>query len=329
MSLFFIYKQNEFSKNQLNHQNQRINQQSQLIESTRKSNLIVLMNDIFDKIDIELKNSPKRTLSNNTIARIVALNHSFQPYRLLEGDSLSEKKWSPERGLLLIGLASMNMDSSSFNQIKRKTSFLGADLRDADLKGFDLNGIDLISANLKGADLKETNLDKAILSDANLWGANLQMAKLRESILHRADLSWANLNEADLKKANLNGAILNDTKLKKANLNEIEMEWAISRHAFYNESILINANLTGTDLAKSNFSKANLSKANLKLVNLSETILNQTNLSNVELAKGIVHNKDWIQKLKEWQVSGSAEIKANFKIVDDVTEAFDFRIEKK
>jgi len=329
LSLFFIYKQNEFSKNQIQVQNQRINQQSQLLETTRKSNLIVLMNDIFDKIDNEISSNPKRTLSDNTIARIVALNSSFEPYQLLEGDSLSVKKWSPERGQLLIGLVSMNIDSSSFNQIKRKISFLGADLRDADLKKLDLRGIDLSNTNLKGADLRESNLDKAILSDANLWGANLQMAKLRETILHRANLSWANLSEADLSKANLNGANLNDAKLGKTNLRETNLEWTKTRNAYLNEADLTEAKLTGTDLGSANLTKTNFSKAIMKIVNFSDAILEQTNLSDTELSKATVVEEDWIQKLKERKVIGVQQIDSTYKTIIEPSGKYNFRLVKK
>jgi len=326
LSVFFIYQQNEFSKNQLKNQNQRINQQSQLIESTRKSNLVVLMNDIFDKIDDELKNNPKRTLSENTIERIVALNFSFQPYQLLEGDSLSEKKWSPERGQLLISLASMNIDSNSFNQIKRKVSFLGADLRDANLKKIDLSGIDLKNANLKGADLREANLNNAVLSDANLWGANLQKAKLKGSIFHRADFRWADLSEADLRKADLNGANLNDAKLFRTDLQEINLEWSKARNAYLNEANFSEAKLTGTDLGNANLTKTNFSKANMKLVNFSDAILDQTDLSEAELSKATVVEKDWILQLKEKKVINAQQIESTYKTIVEVSGKYNFRL---
>ncbi len=156
---FGITRQNELLKAQIQYQARSIEQQSELIESVKKGSLVFLMSHILDKVDEELTNHPRRTLSKETIARIAALNTAFQPYAYVKGDSLSVKKLSPERGQLLLVLSIMNMDSSSFDTIKAKTSFAGADLRGANLNGANLSGVDLRDANLKEADLRGANLN--------------------------------------------------------------------------------------------------------------------------------------------------------------------------
>src|SRR6266446_7653368 len=72
ISSFMIYKQNELLKGKTQDQNKRIREQSELIESVRRSSLVILMNDILDKVDDDLKNNPKGKLSDKTIASIVA-----------------------------------------------------------------------------------------------------------------------------------------------------------------------------------------------------------------------------------------------------------------
>ncbi len=328
LNLFFIHKHREYSKDQVIQQNQKILEQSQLIESTRKSNLLVLMNNLYDKIDKELDQDPKRKLSEKTMARIEALNHSFQPYAIFEQDSLSEKSWSPERGQLLLTLASMNMDTSSFNQIKRRISFAGADLRKADLSEMNLSGIDLKKANFKEATLHSTNLSNAEVSDANFFGANLIEAKLENSILHRVNFSWANLNNANLSKSNLNGVTLDDAQLRNTNLQQIKMIWAKSNNAMYNNADLTGSDLSGTELKNANLGNANFSNTILKWVDLGDAILDSTNFTQVDLSKATVFDKKWMEKLKEWNVKGADKIEKSYQIENGIPGKNNFRIMK-
>ena len=68
-----------------------------MIEATRIKSMIVLMSDILAKVEEELQNGPDHTLSDKTIARIAALSYSFKPYAQINGDSIAERKLSPER----------------------------------------------------------------------------------------------------------------------------------------------------------------------------------------------------------------------------------------
>ena len=54
---------------------------------------------------------------------------------------------------------------------------MGADMREANLRGANLSQSNLSMANLRGADLSESNL-----SLANLWGAIMREANLRDAI---------------------------------------------------------------------------------------------------------------------------------------------------
>ena len=308
VSSFLIFKQNELSKSQTQYQNKRVEQREELLASIRTSSLVFLMRNILDKVDDELKNNPKRTLSDETIARIAALSYSFKPYRYLEGDSLSEKKYSPERGQLLLALSKMNIDSSSFDKIKSKAPFSSADLREADLIKANLRGADLRKANLNDADLRWANLNEADLRGANLRGANLRKANLRGADLNGTDMRWADLNGADLKRADLNGADLTSAKLRKADLSGSDFKWADLNGALLNEANLAGVDLSGTDLRRAN--------------------LNKANLSGVELFKVAVEEENWLEKLNEWRVTGAKEIQERYKIVDDITGRSKYRLLK-
>ncbi len=314
VSSFLLFKQNAFSKNQAQQQRQVIAEQSALMASTRKSNLLVLMNTLFDKVDKELKNTPERTLSNETIERIAALNYAFKPYRYMEGDSLSAQKLSPERGQLLLVLTKMDIAPSTFEKIKQKTAFSEADLRGANLEGADLRGVNLSEANLSDANLKGANINHANLSKANFWGANLEGADFRSTNLKRVDFRWANLNHANLQEANLDGVNMSNAKLRKADLSDVKMQWAELSGAMFNEANLERVDFFGSNLSKVNLSEANLTDANLRRLNMSEV-----NLSGAELDKATIEEKDWLKKLEEWQVAGAKKIQERYKMIDDTT----------
>lgn len=306
-----VYHQIESLKRQIQNQDKTIQEMAALAESVKKNDPEPLMRSILNEVGEELKQNPRRTLQDTTIARIAALSFSFKPYKYLEGDSLSEKAYSPGRGQLLQALVLMNIDTGVFARIKQNTLFAGADLHGADLKGLDLSGINLRGANLKDADLSGANLKGADLGGANLWGAKLNQANLSHSDLKKADLSWAQLNEAILILANLSGATLTNAQLRKADLNGTTFHWAQSVGALFNE-----ANLTSVDFLGSNLSKANLSHANLSATNFSKVNLNEADLAGVSINRTLV-DLNWPEKLKEWRPMGGKELLESYTVVND------------
>jgi uncharacterized protein YjbI with pentapeptide repeats len=100
----------------------------------------------------------------------------------------------------------------------------------------ELGGANLRQANLKGFSLFQTNLSEADLSGADLRGADLSRASLFRADLFLADLSEANLFgadffEADLKSANLRGTQAFATNFKNAQFTGACIEnWKIDHH---------------------------------------------------------------------------------------------------
>jgi len=310
---FMIYKQNQFFEAQTNTQNNRIQEQSELMESIRKGNLIFLMNNLLNNINDELRNEANGMLSDATIARIASFGHSLKPYKYLEGDSLSTRAFSPERGQLLIALSTMKIDSISFDKIKRNTTFSYADLSGANLKNVDLNGIDLKNANLKDANLSGSNLNNANLSEAILSGGYFVKTSFNGANMEKADLKWAEMNEAYFKLANLDGANLINTKLRKADLSGATLQWAKFGSTILNEANLTDSDLLGAFLLKTNLTKANLSGALLQKIDFSDGILTGAELSTANV------EKDWLEKLDAWQATGAKDIQSRYKIADDTS----------
>ncbi len=309
MSGFAVYRRIGSFKLQIHNQDRQLQEMAALVELVKKQNLEPLMRSLLDDVGEELKRG--NTLSDTTIARIADLSFFFKPYRFIDGDSLSEKAYSPERGQLLQALILMHIDTGSFARIKRKALFAGANLQGGRLKGLDLSGINLHEANLKNADLGGANLSGADLGGANLWGANLNGANLGNADLKRADMSWAQLNKATLALANLNGANLTNAQLRNADLYDATVQWAQSGGALFNEANLTSVNFLGANLKKVNLNQANLIDTDLRRVDLSEA-----DLLGVRLNKALV-DKDWGEKLKKWQPVGVKELQENYSVVND------------
>ncbi len=315
-----VYHQNQSFQLQIQNQDRKMQEMAALVASGQKNNLVPLLRSMLEEVGEELKRNPGRTLRDTTIARIAALSFSFKPCKYIKDDGLSKKACSPERGQLLQALILMNIDSGSFARIKRTTVFAWADLRGTDLKGLDLSGINLQDANLEGADLSGANLKEADLRRANLWGANLNRANLSHTDLKRADLSWAQLNEATLSLANLDESNLTNAQLMKADLYDATFQWAQLDGALFNEANLTSVYFVGTNFTKVNLTQANLNSTDLRKANLSEAIL-----VGVRLDKAVV-DKNWLDKLKEWQPTGVKELREGYEVVNDSIDQFKVQI---
>lgn len=292
-----LWQQNQL----LNKQNEKIDSQIQLEESNRRGALIVMMSNIMDKLDEELKERKKqgssRALSKQLIGRIAALSYSFRPYRFWQDNSLIEKPLSPERGQLLLALVKSDLDSLTYRNIYEKATFVQAYLKNANLR----------RANLVGVYLADANLERTLLTDANLTEADLT----------RANLADAYLADANLTGADMRGASLTGVNWRRANLTQVNWKGTDLRGAILTELNLRRANLTQANLSETDLTRANLSKTDLTQVNLNEADLRDANLTGAK-----VEEKDWMTKLEEWNVYGKEQILKKYKV--DTTLQQDF-----
>ncbi|MBP6825431.1 MAG: pentapeptide repeat-containing protein [Saprospiraceae bacterium] len=295
----------------MKNQNTLIQHQMSLEEASRRGALVMLMSNIMDKVDDEIKeqksdllktgisraavDTMKFSLSKSLIGQITALSHSFKPYRYLEGGTLIESPLSPERGQLLITLVQIPLDSTTRHQIYLYATFQNADLKDAILN----------RANLSGLDLNDANFTKSYLIGANL----------HRTMLKGADLSYANLSNANLEAANMDGAVLKRTILfkanllassfVKANLMEAILELSDLHQSTLNGASLIRANLSGADLSGAdllgdefyNTSDADLSDADFSRANLEATMVSVNQLSRSYSLKYCEGLSDSIRKV--------------------------------
>ncbi|MEO1263809.1 MAG: pentapeptide repeat-containing protein [Bacteroidota bacterium] len=323
-----VMKFDEAIRMQTTFHEKELTQQFELAESIRGGNWVFLLSKLLEQVEAEIKMDPARKLSEESISRIAALSYSLTPYRYPVGDSLSAKSYSPERGQLLLALSKMNIDSASFDKIKRTVSFEKVNLQNADLREADLSGVNLSESNLSGADLRGINLFGCDLSETNLWGANLTEANLDSANLYRADLSWADLSRAKLNKAYMNSVNLTSAKLKGASLIGADLSLSTCIGTFFNSANLNDASLFWANLAKSNFQNADLSRSNLISAVLIETTFNEAILKETNMINAIVDRENWIEYLSGWNVREADSLGTVLKVEYDKNKGKKFSIKK-
>lgn len=264
-----IYRQNKLLASQdslmqeqtilFEKQNDKIDSQIQLEESSRRGNLIVMMSNIMDKVDEELKlqeaKNESRVLSKQLIGRIAALSQSFRPYRFLQDSMLIKKPFSLERGQLLLALVNSDLDSTTYLDIYQRATF-----ENAYLEGANLNNVNLSWAKLKGAYLKDANLNNAKLRNTELRNANLIRAKFIDAKMEGIDLRFSDLTEAQLTNAKLIDAGLGNATLIGADLREANLRDGNLKNVRFNEADLTDAQLRKTTLGNVDFTDADLEK---------------------------------------------------------------------
>ena len=191
-------------------QNERFNLQNNLLEADRRSSLVFLMSNILDKVDDEIReqtkeikenggsvtNSTKYSLSKLLINRIVALSKAFRPYRMMEGNNLSESV-SPERGQLFIALMGNNLDSTTQNTIVKRGDFSQAIIGNISILDAQFNGANLTGAEFTGAELTYVSFILADLRKVNFSGSTLWKVDFFSADLHEANFNNAILIDVD------------------------------------------------------------------------------------------------------------------------------------
>ena len=328
-SSLLIYRQNAFYQSQIQAQDEKIAQQLAYSQATRSTNATVLMNSLLNSLEAELDRDPDRKLSQGMIDRVAALSYAFEPYPHWEDGQISEKKYSKERGLLLLMLSKIDIDSTSFAQLKAQTSFVGADLRKADLKTADLSGVDLSYANLQDADLTGAVLNGARLAESNLNSAILKDVSAEDVFLQNVNLTWAACNGANWRKSNFNGAILNSGQFRQANFDSTNLFCTHLKGAFLNEATLTDADLTGAQFERTNLTKADLTRAKMKVANFSAAVMQETDLTDAIVDRVGVDIPNWFEQLKAWNAIGVDTIQAVQEVREDFAKEYKYRVMKK
>jgi len=189
--IILLFQQNSLLRNQnklIEKSNYKVDLQSQLVESSRKSSLVFLMNNILDKIDEELKgdynNDGVRNLSSQLIGRIAALSIAFRPYRYLnENGAISSKLLSPERAQLLISILESNLDDRTYETLFKKSDFSYSDLSNSVFDSLRFLNINLEHSNLNNCRFSNCVFLYCQLSNSYSNSLNMDYVEIIESDL--------------------------------------------------------------------------------------------------------------------------------------------------
>ncbi len=300
---------------QAENNNKRILELTEITESIRKSNQVNLMSNVLNQVEAEINQKPNGPLSDAIIARISALSFSLKPYKIFEGDSLSDRELSPERGQLLIALALMGIDSVSFAKIKQTATFAKADLRGVKLYSVDLNHINLEAADLSFSELTRVNLKHANLKKVWLKSSVVDSCVLDYSLSNSSVLSNTIISHSSMKSINFNG-----TTLIKSNMSNVDLSKSTFDIAVLHETNFSNCIMLGTDFARSDLTKTIFKNINLNEGRLIKSKLNNTYFQNT-LLDGVEVLEDWFTEIETSQVDGRDRIKANYEIIYTVLDS--------
>jgi len=291
------------------------------IDEIRNQNLGALIGELAHFVDRDLDSIGK--VSDKTIHRIKVASTAFHPYYPVANDSLSELLLSPERGLLLTMLIASDIDSISFDQIKRQVTFEYADLKDVDLSGVDLSDI-----NLDGARFTNAKAIGADFSRALLRYVDFSLADVSHSIFHHADLNHASFyavkaDHASFRAAKMNGVNFENARIRFANFTNAVAEWSNFNHA-----LASRANFNSTRLKGSDFSKAVLNGASFDLSEVSKVVLTDSRIDSTSWDSALVASEDWMAQ--EFATTADADqLKLIYETQPDADLENRFRLVKK
>lgn len=194
IGIWLAWQANSLVKEQnklIERQNIRLDQQTYLQESDRRSSLVFLMGSILEAIDKEIKDdvgrAKVRDLTPELIGRIVGITHILRPYKFMDGDSLISTELSPEKGQLLVSLLDSKIDSTSLNNIFQKADFSNSFLSKVEFSEIDLNYI-----KLDGSDLRDARFFNCNFSNAKISGVDFSRAFFRNCKFVSTNL-WSNV----------------------------------------------------------------------------------------------------------------------------------------
>lgn len=198
-------------------QNKKIQDQTFLAESSRRSSYMFIMGDLMSDLNDERKQSS--ALSTPLQARIISLSKAIKPYRYLgNNDEIIPKPISPERGQLLIVLSKSGIAKHDLLELYDECDFSYAEILNGNLSNAFLKDLDLRNANLSNSDLENVDLTYTLLNNAELVNTDFT-----DAVLKQANFTNANLSNANLRFATLNGANFTDANLDNVKVHR--MDW--------------------------------------------------------------------------------------------------------
>jgi len=246
-TLYFMNRQTEL----LDNQNKLIKEQTTLIDGSRRSSQMVLLNGLMKDINYELKIN-NNSLSKQLNTRIISLSHLIKPYKIFDYKKGNISPLiSPERGQLFHLLMIYKKNGLNLSD----SLFWDSDFKYSDLNNQWLENINASFCNLRyssidntifhGADFTDSDLRDSYIKDTGFIGANMSRVDLRNS-----KVIDSNLSETKLEKADLRGTEF--IKMNLSTIKSLDSAWVKSSE-WFNELRVDSLNNTGIDELKKRY----------------------------------------------------------------------------
>ncbi len=178
LTLYFLSQQNRLFDRQndlFSVQNKRIDQQTKLLEASRRSSQMFIMSEVLGDLNEETKVAADSLipLSKGLIGRITSLSRAMKPYFYLKGNDMSTRDVSPERGQLLLAILTAQISRGSLGEI-----FSNGDFSYAELLRVELETVALWNLKLDSADFTGSLISNSYFYNCSLAGARLVSTRI-------------------------------------------------------------------------------------------------------------------------------------------------------
>jgi len=258
MATFMQVQRIDNQNDLLNNQNEKIDIQSYLLESQRRSAFQEELSRVLDLISEERKNfdlvkeaGEQFMISRSLFGRINYLSRSLKPYYYLDiptnsyrtttekivKPKLIDKPISPERGQLLIALLNADVDLSggSWSLVDFTYSDLsgsifdytiniqGLNIKNSSFVNASIDGITIISSNIEGVDFRHSEIENILLEGNNATGVNFNNATLANVSISQSLLEQASFNNTRFHKSEIHESIMSDTQFDSLKISQDEI----------------------------------------------------------------------------------------------------------
>jgi uncharacterized protein YjbI with pentapeptide repeats len=286
-----------------------------LSHQTKRVNLLI------EEIQHELRNSDTRRLSEHLKERIVYTSKLLEPLPSSEKDSSGERRLiSKERGILLMSLIHLDIDSADFAYIIQKGDYQYAYVHDTEINHVDLKGI-----NLKGAHFKEVIFRYVDLSEASMDSTKFDNCEIAHNLWKRVSANYAsfefskftklNFEHSSIRGASFISSQINHSKGTRSNLRLSEVKYSI-----WQNIQLRNSNLSGLHTYKSRLENLKLDSCNFLVKGL-----NESHFENISW-QGAIVTKAFRERYNDGGSNPFQEVFNGYTILEDPAEKNVYRL---
>jgi uncharacterized protein YjbI with pentapeptide repeats len=224
-----------------------------LSQQTKRVNLLI------EEIQHELRNSDTRRLSEHLKERIVYTSKLLEPLPSSEKDSSGERRLiSKERGILLMSLIHLDIDSADFAYIIQKGDYQYAYVHDTEINHVDLKGINLKGAHFKEVIFRYVDLSEASMDSLVVTSAQFIESSLIKSSLINSKIFWSSFHKCFLDKYDLRASFCSNTNFtncigKGFNIRMSTLDNCLIKNSDFNQGNLSRSKLYFTRIQNSNF----------------------------------------------------------------------------